>query len=203
MTISNGTNGAHNGTSNSTNGGHNGVSNGTKNGASNGRHEHTAPPDQGLENTTPIEDNDISSAIAVIGVSGRFPGDGTTPRHLWDLLKEGKSALGEVPKSRFNVNGFYHPDGSKAGTFNTNKGYFLKQEVDRFDAGFFSITPEEARGMDPVQRILLELAYESLENGMHITTIILTNVQLTPTSWIENRSSRRSAYVMLRGSMPA
>ncbi|KAH8738439.1 hypothetical protein BGZ61DRAFT_409366 [Ilyonectria robusta] len=114
---------------------------------------------------TPFQDGDPSSAIAIIGVSGRFPGDGTTPRRLWDLLKEGKSALGEVPESRFNVNGFYHPDGGRAGTSNSKKGYFLKQAIDHFDAGFFSITPEEAKGMDPAQRILLELAYESLENA--------------------------------------
>ncbi|KAF5021541.1 hypothetical protein F66182_6423 [Fusarium sp. NRRL 66182] len=44
-------------------------------------------------------------------------------------------------------------------------GHFLKQGIDRFDAGFFSTTPEEARGMDPTQRMLLELAYEGLENA--------------------------------------
>lgn len=168
MTISNGTNGAHNGTFNGTHGDHRGVPNGNHNGASNEARKNKTPLNQNIESTALFPDEDLSSAIAIIGLSGRFPGDGTTPRHLWDLLKEGKSALGEVPKSRYNVNGFYHPDGGKAGTFNTDKGYFLKQEVDRFDAGFFSITPEEARGMDPVQRILLELAYESLENGVYI-----------------------------------
>lgn len=155
MTLSNGTNGAYNRSQN-----------GTTNGASNGTQEHLKLPDGDLDNMTPFQDGDPSSAIAIIGVSGRFPGDGTTPRRLWDLLKEGKSALGEVPESRFNVNGFYHPDGGRAGTSNSKKGYFLKQAIDHFDAGFFSITPEEAKGMDPAQRILLELAYESLENGM-------------------------------------
>ncbi|CAG7949237.1 unnamed protein product [Penicillium olsonii] len=164
MTIRSGTNGSHNGSSTDTNGNHVGTSNATND---------NPPTTTEIPcNETTYEGEDISSAIAVIGVSGRFPGDGTTPRHLWDLLKEGKSALAEVPKSRFNVDGFYHPDGGRAGTFNTNKGYFLKQDVDRFDAGFFSITPEEARGMDPVQRILLELAYEGLENaGLRIDQV--------------------------------
>lgn len=162
MTLSNGSNGA-NGTSNgngahpSANGFHNAANGGANNGTANGGAEHDAG--------RPQIDGDISSAIAVIGVSGRFPGDATSPRHLWDLLKEGRNALSDVPESRFNIDGFYHPDGGRAGTLNTKQGYFLKSDVDKFDAGFFSITPEEARGMDPTQRILLELAYEGLENG--------------------------------------
>ncbi|KAF9764141.1 Reducing polyketide synthase fub1, partial [Fusarium sp. DS 682] len=158
MTLSNGTNGA-NGTSNGhgvhpgTNGVHN-VTNGSNNGTTNGSSA-----------SLPQVDGDISSAIAIIGVSGRFPGDGTSPRHLWDLVKEGRNALSDVPESRYNIDGFYHPDGGRAGSLNTKQGYFLKSDVDKFDAGFFSITPEEARGMDPTQRILLELAYEGLENA--------------------------------------
>ena len=36
----------------------------------------------------------------------------------------------------------------------------------RFDAPFFSMTANEANGTDPQQRIMLELAYEALENGI-------------------------------------
>jgi acyl transferase domain-containing protein len=39
--------------------------------------------------------------------------------------------------------------------------------VSLFDAPFFSITAKEAAGMDPMQRLLLEVAYECFENGMH------------------------------------
>jgi len=48
---------------------------------------------------------------------------------------------------------------------NIRGGYFLKDDIACFDAPFFSITPNEAKAIDPQQRALLELAYESLENG--------------------------------------
>ncbi|KAK7756281.1 hypothetical protein SLS62_001877, partial [Diatrype stigma] len=44
-------------------------------------------------------------------------------------------------------------------------GYFLKEDVSKWDAPFFATSPVEARAIDPQQRILLEVAYESLENA--------------------------------------
>ena len=114
------------------------------------------------------QDHVLSSDIAIIGVSGRFPGDATSPRNLWDMVMEGRNAQEPIPKSRFNADGFYHKDSGRAGGFGGTKlGYFVSQEVDRFDSSFFSITPEEAKAMDPVQRLLLEVAYEGLENGKY------------------------------------
>lgn len=108
----------------------------------------------------------LSSDIAIIGVSGRFPGDASSPRNLWDMVVEGRNAREPVPKSRFNPDGFWHKDPSRIGTIGGIKqGHFVKQDIRQFDAGFFSITPEEAKAMDPLQRILLETAYEGLENG--------------------------------------
>ncbi|RSL81518.1 hypothetical protein CEP51_005809 [Fusarium floridanum] len=110
--------------------------------------------------------------IAIIGLSGRFGGEAENPGKLWEMLKNNRSALGKVPETRYNPDGFYHPNGERAGTSNTKEGYFIKDDVRRFDAGFFSITPVEAEGMDPTQRILLEMAYESLENaGMTLNDV--------------------------------
>ena len=44
-------------------------------------------------------------------------------------------------------------------------GYFLKQDISRFDAPFFQTTAKEAASMDPMKRLLLEVSYESIENG--------------------------------------
>lgn len=51
--------------------------------------------------------------IAVIGLSLRFPQDAASVEGFWKLLTAGRSAMTEVPKDRFNVNAFYHPDASR------------------------------------------------------------------------------------------
>lgn len=53
---------------------------------------------------------------------------------------------------------------------NVKRGCFLEEDVSLFDAPFFSMTAEEASGMDPMQRIMLEVAYEGLENGKAFPT---------------------------------
>lgn len=86
----------------------------------------------------------LSSDIAIIGVSGRFPGDATSPRKVWDMVMEGRNVKEPIPKSRFSANGFWHKNQSQAGTVGGEKnGYFVNQDVCQFDASFFSITPEE------------------------------------------------------------
>ncbi|CAJ2511162.1 Uu.00g067870.m01.CDS01 [Anthostomella pinea] len=115
---------------------------------------------------------DGAMPIAIVGVSGRFPGDASTPEKLWDMVSQGRSALTEVPKERYNVDGFYHPSGEHQGTTTTRMGHFIESDVGLFDAPFFKISAQEAHAMDPQQRLALELAYEALESaGMTISDI--------------------------------
>lgn len=48
---------------------------------------------------------------------------------------------------------------------NLKGGHYLKEDIATFDARFFSISPAEAKSMDPMQRILLEVVYEAMENA--------------------------------------
>jgi acyl transferase domain-containing protein len=44
-------------------------------------------------------------------------------------------------------------------------GHFIEEDLDRFDADFFSMSPVEAAAMEPMQRWLLEAVYRACENG--------------------------------------
>lgn len=56
---------------------------------------------------------DSNMPIAIVGMSCRFAGDVDSPSKLWDLLAQGKSAWSEIPKDRFNIDGFHHPNFEK------------------------------------------------------------------------------------------
>ncbi|KAJ6184264.1 hypothetical protein N7519_005565 [Penicillium mononematosum] len=103
--------------------------------------------------------------MAIIGMSARYPGEASTPAGFWEMLSNGRSAHTEVPADRWNADSWYHPDQDRKGTTNVKTGCFLAEDVSLFDAPFFSMTAQEAAGMDPMQRLMLEVAYESLENA--------------------------------------
>ncbi|KAI1277648.1 polyketide synthase [Xylaria sp. FL0933] len=107
----------------------------------------------------------MDEPIAIIGLDARFPGDGDTPEHFYDLLLAGRSARTEIPQDRFKVDSFWHPDPDRRGTTRVRHGHFLKGSIAAFDAPFFSIAPKEASSMDPQQRGMLECVYRALENA--------------------------------------
>lgn len=103
--------------------------------------------------------------IAIIGYSCRLPGQVTTPSELWELCTRRRSGWSPVPEDRFSFGAFHHPNPSKVGAFNPAGGYFLQEDIARFDAPFFNVTNQEAISMDPQQRMLLECSYEALESA--------------------------------------
>ncbi|BBM86750.1 type I polyketide synthase [Candidatus Uabimicrobium amorphum] len=105
-----------------------------------------------------------STPIAVVGMSCRFAGDVDTPQKLWQMLLDKKDAVTEVPKERWNIDDYYDPDPNAPGKTYTRWGSFVS-DADKFDASFFGIIPNEARMMDPQQRLILETAWEALEDG--------------------------------------
>lgn len=57
-----------------------------------------------------------TTPIAIIGMSGKFPGEAADPAKLWDLCAEGRDAWSPIPSTRFNQEAFYHPDASRNGS---------------------------------------------------------------------------------------
>ena len=102
--------------------------------------------------------------IAIVGMGCRFPGGADGPDAFWQLLREGRDAIREVPRERWDVDALYDPDPAAAGKVASRWGGFL-DGVDGFDAAFFGISPREAVHMDPQQRLWLEVAWEALEDA--------------------------------------
>lgn len=107
--------------------------------------------------------------VVIVGSGCRFPGVANTPSKLWDLLKAPRDVQSKIPKERFDVDTFYHQDGTHHGRTNAPYAYFLQEDLHAFDAPFFNIQAGEAESMDPQQRLLLETVYEAVSNaGMRI-----------------------------------
>ena len=113
-------------------------------------------------------ENRLRQPIAIVGLGCRFPGGVSDPESFWELLREGRDAISEVPADRWNIDEYYDPDPASLGTMISRYGGFLDSadySIDQFDAEFFGIAPREAAMMDPQQRILLEVAWAALETA--------------------------------------
>ena len=104
-----------------------------------------------------------TESIAIIGMGCRFPG-AENPEAFWELLENGKDAIAQVPSERWNIDDYYDSTPGMEGKINTRYGGFL-DKVDEFDAHFFGISPREAISIDPQQRLILEVSWETLERA--------------------------------------
>ncbi|MGW4526679.1 type I polyketide synthase [Amycolatopsis sp. NPDC004378] len=95
--------------------------------------------------------------IAIVAMGCRFPGGVRNPDELWTLLADGVDAVSGFPADR-------NWAADELAGSNTAEGGFLRQAGD-FDPGFFGISPREALAMDPQQRMLLEVSWETFERA--------------------------------------
>ena len=121
-----------------------------------------ATPSDGA--ATSVEAVVPAGAIAVIGMACRFPGSGESVESYWSDLLAGVDAVTEIPPDRWEVDEWYDPDPDASGRIATRWAGTLR-DIARFDADHFSISPREARSMDPQQRILLEEVWRAFEDA--------------------------------------
>ncbi|MCZ8519621.1 SDR family NAD(P)-dependent oxidoreductase [Paenibacillus caseinilyticus] len=112
-------------------------------------------------------DQDHPEPIAIIGMSGRFPG-ARTVEEMWAFLAQGKSAVEEIPSDRFRWEEYYARD--KAPGKTDSKWCGSIPGAGEFDPLFFEISPKEAEEMDPRQRLLLQEAWRALEHAGYVAS---------------------------------
>jgi acyl transferase domain-containing protein/acyl carrier protein len=106
----------------------------------------------------------VDCPLAIIGMSCRFPGGANSPAAFWKMLVNKVDAITDVPPARWNPESYYHPNRSLPGKTYSRRGGFLER-IDLFDPEFFGISPREAVCVSPQQRMLLELAWEAMEDA--------------------------------------
>ena len=99
--------------------------------------------------------------VAIVGMACRFPGAPDLAA-FWRQLEDGVDA---VTDGRRDAGPWRGVAGDPASSDDYSRvGAFL-EDIDKFDARFFGITPIEARMMDPRQRLLLETTWHALEDA--------------------------------------
>jgi acyl transferase domain-containing protein/acyl carrier protein len=99
--------------------------------------------------------------IAIIGMSGRFPG-ARNLEEFWDNLRNGVESTTRFSPSELEASGvdpsaFENPNFVPVGS--------VIEDVELFDAAFFGFSPREAESLDPQQRLFLETAWHALEDA--------------------------------------
>ena len=110
----------------------------------------------------PDEDAD---AIAIVGMAGRFPG-APSVRQFWSNLCNGVDAIKHFAENELDGCTFTAEERAAP---NFVRARAVIEDVDQFDASFFGMHAGEARLVDPQQRVLLECAWEALEDAGYDT----------------------------------
>src|SRR3954471_14617192 len=109
------------------------------------------------------QDRSYETAIAIIGMAGRFPGAQGVDT-FWQNIAAGVRSIRSFSDAELLAAGvkpalLQQPNYVKSGT--------LLDQVDQFDAAFFGYPPREAEIMDPQHRLFLECAWEALEHAAY------------------------------------
>ncbi len=99
--------------------------------------------------------------IAIIGLSGRFPGAANI-QEFWDNLCNGVESISRFTDQQVLEEGI-DPEIIKKPEY--VKAWGVLNDVDKFDANFFGYNPREAEILDPQQRIFLEECWKALETA--------------------------------------
>ncbi|WP_067499144.1 SDR family NAD(P)-dependent oxidoreductase, partial [Actinoplanes sp. TFC3] len=103
-----------------------------------------------------------SRDIAIIGISGRYPGARDLDE-FWDVLASGADCIEEIPAHRWDKDKHYDPEKKPGKTYSKWGGFI--DGADEFDALFFAMSPKQAALTDPQGRLFLQSAWEAMEDA--------------------------------------
>ena len=120
-----------------------------------------------LDPEAPINsDEELSEYdIAVVGMSLKTAGADNL-EEFWKILCEGKSQHKEVPKERFGFETAFRDVDAKRKWY----GNFINDH-DCFDHKFFKKSPREMASTDPQQRLMLQAAYQAVEQSGYFQSL--------------------------------
>ena len=128
--------------------------------------------------------------VAIVGIGCRFPGGITDPVTFWRFLAEGRDAITEIPRSRIDIGHYFDARPATPGRIMTRWGGFL-DNIENFDPFFFGISPREAERLDPQQRLVLETAWEALEDaGLDVSALNGSPTGVFVGQWLSDFESR-------------
>lgn len=105
-----------------------------------------------------------SSAIAIIGMSGRFPGAPTLDA-FWRILYDGRETVSHFSADELEP---FLVDGAERSDPKYVRAKGVLDGIESFDAAFFGFSPREAALTDPQHRLFLECAWETLESAGYV-----------------------------------
>jgi acyl transferase domain-containing protein/acyl carrier protein/SAM-dependent methyltransferase len=100
--------------------------------------------------------------IAIIGISGRYPGAANVDE-FWENLKAGTDSITEVPADRWDGK-FFQSEAAGSRRSYSRWGGFI-DDIDKFDPLFFGLSPRTAELMDPQERLFLQTAWSAIEDA--------------------------------------
>ncbi|MEU8384459.1 type I polyketide synthase [Streptosporangium sp. NPDC048865] len=106
-------------------------------------------------------DDTHSSAVAIVGMSGRFPGARDLGAY-WENLKNGVCSITDFTPEELIEDG---ADPAEVNRANYVRSKGVLAGADRFEADLFGFSPKDAAILDPQHRLLLETAWSALEDA--------------------------------------
>jgi amino acid adenylation domain-containing protein len=107
--------------------------------------------------------SDVREPIAIVGMAARLPGADDVAAY-WRNLVGGVESISYFAEDELDTS----IDAALRADPSYVRARGVLRDADRFDAGFFGMSPREAQLLDPQQRVFLEIAWEALESAGHV-----------------------------------